>query len=966
MLERRSLPYLSVLIPGLVAGAAATLAGWLGLWARLPVPSWLTSILFCAGALTAVLCGYWLRRRHPQLSQIWTFAAVFVSVGLAYLFPEALAPGCGGMPRALAGCQTECRTQCEQVCTRWVPLDDPRCTNHPSPWDIGCCLRYAEDCTQVCTTTCWDDPPQVSASPNCSSPGSNGWCAGDASLTISAIDPQGYALAIGGDRGGEDFFCPSTSCTIPLPQGTGTVNYTAIAETSGLTASGSSGWMRDSLPPQLSGSVGGTSGAGGWFVSQVVLSASALDPAPGSGLATFEASVDGGGWSAYAGPIALSDGSHSVGLRALDSAGNLASTSQAVRVDTQPPQLSLAAPGSFCPGCGGRLAVRYDLADATSGPAGWELSVDGVAIDNGTGAASGTLSWNGRSISTGGHTLTLSAWDAAGNLAEVSQRFRAEAPPAPTSAIVMPVPDVDLIQPLPPRSTRTPGPQSVMVFGGPDPTAAAIVPEPGSMASPDPAAASTQPVGAASSQIVWGAAAAAATAAALAYAEEQRKRNQPRVTVTVRRFRRALPAQQPAAPQAPSAASRPAGAPGMTQAALLHGGASAQAWINRDAGGPPRPLPAGMTQAALLHGGASAQAWINRSAGSSPPPSGSPIASGSVKGTAKQSSQAKAQKDDPWWMKALQRVAEGTQALAAYYGPAEKPAAASGQVWQPFPALSKPPTPNTVFDRYFVDQSPKTGSPPSPWPSMNECVTAATIQAMNIAQDIAARVAGVPPEPHTDLEGWAREHDTGEWRDWIIRPPAETFFVGGMMHPYTAAWALKDHAASLRQETGCGYEVMRSSGNSVDDLYYNIEHGYPTTLHLANYIPNPKGLDILPALLGGMPHTVTVAGYNANTDTWYILDPGDSRGLATWSTPELMQRWGRRFLLYPPRFSMTTIIPDITCPMPVTAVPAPVAPTGAPTASAATPPAAQTPGSPPPAAAGAPDPPGPTGTPPPP
>jgi hypothetical protein len=77
------------------------------------------------------------------------------------------------------------------------------------------------------------------------------------------------------------------------------------------------------------------------------------------------------------------------------------------------------------------------------------------------------------------------------------------------------------------------------------------------------------------------------------------------------------------------------------------------------------------------------------------------------------------------------------------------------------------------------------------------------------------------------------------------------------------------------------------------------------------------------ALLGGMPHTVTLAGYDAITDEWKILDPAFP-GYQDWSTTKLMENWGRRFLFYPPRFSITTLIPDATCTSPLSSTSTPV------------------------------------------
>jgi len=283
----------SILFVGLVYGASVAWLAWLPEWTSVRVPAWVSAILFWAGILAVIYCGFRLRRSHPVLSRAWVTLAVAAAVALVYLFPQALAPGCGGAPRALAGWQTVCHDVCVDECTWWVPKGDPLCPAPPNPWDLGCCLAYSEVCHEECETVWVDEPPTVGAAVGCSLSFVNGWCPGDAALVIQAADPQGYAIQISGDRAGEAFFCTSSPCVIPLPDGSGTVNYTAIAADSGLTASGSTGWQRDSIPPQIDGSLSGTLAGSGWYLSPVTVSASAADPTPGSGLAAFEYSLDG-------------------------------------------------------------------------------------------------------------------------------------------------------------------------------------------------------------------------------------------------------------------------------------------------------------------------------------------------------------------------------------------------------------------------------------------------------------------------------------------------------------------------------------------------------------------------------------------------------------------------------------------------------------------------------------------------
>ncbi len=117
-----------------------------------------------------------------------------------------------------------------------------------------------------------------------------------------------------------------------------------------------------------------------------------------------------------------------------------------------------------------------------------------------------------------------------------------------------------------------------------------------------------------------------------------------------------------------------------------------------------------------------------------------------------------------------------------------------------------------------------------------------------------------------------------------------------------------------------GYTAELTWGNTVDDLIENLNNGYPTSIHISQptNLFNIKNGKVewgdWRTLIGGAPHTVTLAGYDPSTDTWLILDPSPyaNTDYARWHTDELMEKWGRQFLLYPPRLAMTTLIPDTT------------------------------------------------------
>lgn len=302
---------------------------------------------------------------------------------------------------------------------------------------IESCSEGDEGCRAVEKTSSLP-PATVSGSVSCGLPGSSGWCRGGAELSVSGSEPlTGYTiLSLEGTLNGEPFACSGSACGVPLLDGGNSFTFWARSSYGDTSSMGSADGKLDSAAPSISGDLSGSSGDAGWFVSDVTGTASASDPAPGSGLASLEISVDGGGWGAYGGALVLSDGEHTVELRAADGAGNSAQESLVVRVDTQPPEIDLSTGTSFCPECGQSLDVELSVQDSGSGIVEWSLAAGGVLVVSGSGPASQTLDWDGSGLGGGSYTLTVEARDAAGNTIATSDSF-------------------DLIQPTPPPEPPT-------------------------------------------------------------------------------------------------------------------------------------------------------------------------------------------------------------------------------------------------------------------------------------------------------------------------------------------------------------------------------------------------------------------------------------------------------------------------------------------------------------------------------
>jgi len=215
--------------------------------------------------------------------------------------------------------------------------------------DSACTAHVIEHRTTLAAAT-------VSGAITCSTPGQNGWCVGPAFLNASGSEPlSGYSiLTIEGTRNGESFACPGDHCSnVPLSEGSNDFQFWAISSYGDSSAMGSASASVDTQAPTISGSLSGTQGENGWYTSAVTLSAAATDPAPGSGIASFEVSADGAAWQPCSGSLTLGDGVHTVSLRTADAAGWTASAEQTFSVDTQVPQLSadlaghLVSPGRY-------------------------------------------------------------------------------------------------------------------------------------------------------------------------------------------------------------------------------------------------------------------------------------------------------------------------------------------------------------------------------------------------------------------------------------------------------------------------------------------------------------------------------------------------------------------------------------------------------------------------------------------
>ncbi|TCO47347.1 ThuA domain-containing protein [Actinocrispum wychmicini] len=174
--------------------------------------------------------------------------------------------------------------------------------------------------------------------------------------------------------------------------------------------------------------------ANGWYTNPVTVTLAATDT--GSGVDRTEYTVDSGNWILYTGLFTVNvDGTHQVGYRSVDKAGNV-ETARTVefKVDSQAPTVTATTTPGAPDGQNGwyasNVSVAVTAADSTSGIAGTEVS-----LDNGPW----TAYTDPVSVPDGSHVVAYRATDKAGNTVSASLPIRKDtAAPLTTAQFAAP------------------------------------------------------------------------------------------------------------------------------------------------------------------------------------------------------------------------------------------------------------------------------------------------------------------------------------------------------------------------------------------------------------------------------------------------------------------------------------------------------------------------------------------------
>ncbi len=251
-------------------------------------------------------------------------------------------------------------------------------------------------------------PPATTATP-AGTLGSGGWWRSAVAVTLSASDARSGVSNTQYRVDGGAWSTYSAPVTVSS-DGTHTVEYRSTDVAGNVETAGTLTLRLDTTPPALTTTPAGTLGSGGWYRSAVAVTVTAGDT--GSGLDSTEYRLDGGAWTPYTAPVAISsDGTHTLEARATDVAGNLTTSTRTIRIDGAPP-VTTATPACTLAGnagwCRGPINVSLTASDATAGVDSTEYRLDGGTWSAYTGPVNVT--------GDGTHTVDYRSTDVAGNI----------------------------------------------------------------------------------------------------------------------------------------------------------------------------------------------------------------------------------------------------------------------------------------------------------------------------------------------------------------------------------------------------------------------------------------------------------------------------------------------------------------------------------------------------------------------
>jgi hypothetical protein len=244
--------------------------------------------------------------------------------------------------------------------------------------------------------------------------GTNGWYKSNVTLTVAASDAVSGIASTSATI--DDESQTVYSAPIVLTDGIHTVVLTTT-DNAGHVTQTTQTFNIDTVTPVLNVSLSGSMGTNNWYISDVTVTPSASDS--GSGLASLEATIDGGPWTVVNNPLPFTDGIHSFQFRATDNAGNITESGGTLNIDTTTPALNLTTTGTT--GLNGWYRSSAQITalgtDATSGVAKIEVSTNGGAF---------LLYTLPVIVNDGQHSYQFKVTDNAGNVTQTAKAVKVD------------------------------------------------------------------------------------------------------------------------------------------------------------------------------------------------------------------------------------------------------------------------------------------------------------------------------------------------------------------------------------------------------------------------------------------------------------------------------------------------------------------------------------------------------------